>query len=310
MTFIKPTILISKCLEFEACRYDGKIINNKNIKKLIKHIIFKPVCPEIEIGMGIPRNTIRIIENQKKQLLLQSQTGRDYSKKINVFSEKFLSRLNYIDGFILKSNSPSCGVKSAKIYSKKNNLILKKNSSGFFSKQILSMFPNHPIQEEDKLNNVFIREHFYTSIFTIADFKRVNNINELYKYHSKHKYLFMSYNQTILKKLGNIAANLDDLPSNKVIDCYYKNLLKIFLKKARYTSNINTQMHIMGYFKKMLTTNEKKHFLDTIEKYRDKKIPTSYVNRILVSWVNRFENKYLKNQSYFQPFPNDLTYST
>ena len=310
MTFIKPTILISKCLEFEACRYDGKIINNKNIKKLIKHIIFKPVCPEIEIGMGIPRNTIRIIENQKKQLLLQSQTGRDYSKKINVFSEKFLSRLNYIDGFILKSNSPSCGVKSAKIYSKKNNLILKKNSSGFFSKQILSMFPNHPIQEEDKLNNVFIREHFYTSIFTIADFKRVNNINELYKYHSKHKYLFMSYNQTILKKLGNIAANLDNLPSNKVIDCYHKNLLKIFLKKARYTSNINTQMHIMGYFKKMLTTNEKKHFLDTIEKYRDKKIPTSYVNRILVSWVNRFENKYLKNQSYFQPFPNDLTYST
>ncbi|MBI45656.1 MAG: cytoplasmic protein [Candidatus Marinimicrobia bacterium] len=306
MDFSRPKIIVSKCLEFDACRYDGQIINNKYIKKLKKYIDFKPICPEVEIGMGTPRDTIRIIENKEERLLFQPETGKDFSKKMNAFSVKYLKNIIDIDGFIVKADSPSCGLKSAKIYPKKNNCPAKKRDNGFFTGHILSMFPNYPIEEEKRLNNVFIREHFYTSIFTIADFRTVDNIDSLYKYHAKHKYLFMAYNQTLMRKMGNVAAN----KNQKNIDCikkdYYDLLLLLLSKRARYPSNINTQMHVMGYFKKLLTSKEKKHFLDTIELYRNKKTPVSTVNSILVSWINRFDNNYLKNQSFFHPFPIDL----
>ena len=225
---------------------------------------------------------------------------------MNLFSKKHLTTLTDIDGFILKTNSPSCGVFSAKIYPKKNTCAVKERGSGFFASHILKAFPNYPIEEEKRLNNVFIREHFYTCIFTIADYRTVSDMKSLYKYHAKHKYLFMSYNQTLMTKMGNIAANRDNKKIEYVKKAYYESLLILLSKKSRYPSNINTQMHVMGYFKKLLTAKEKKHFLETIELYRNKKIPISSVNNILVTWINRFGNKYLENQSFFYPFPKEL----
>ena len=292
MSFIKPKIIISKCLEFDACRYDGQLINNKNIKKLKNYIDFIPVCPEVEIGMGIPRESIKIIKKGNKEILYQEKTNTDFSLKMYDFSKEYLNKIKSIDGFILKSKSPSCGVNSTKIYSNKNYIIQK--GSGIFTRNIISKFPNHPIEEEQRLNNVFIREYFYTRIFTIADFNNVINFDSLYKYHAKHKYLFMSYNQTILRKMGNVAANKNNLSIETVKEEYHKLLLLLFLKKSRYPS------------KKHLTQKEKKHFLDMLEFYRNKKIPISSINNILYSWIIRFENNYLMNQSFFNPFPNEL----
>ena len=306
MEFLKPKIVISKCLEFDACRYDGQIINNSYIKKLKKFIDFNPVCPEVEIGMGIPRDTIRIIKNKKENLLYQPNTGKDFSKKMNTFSESFLKKISYIDGFILKTDSPSCGVFSAKMYPKKDNCPADQRGSGFFAEKVLSMYPNHPIEEEKRLNNVFIREHFYTSIFTLADFRNVTNIDSLYKYHSKHKYLFMSYNQNLMKKMGKIAADNKNRKTIDVINDYYNCLLHLFSKKSRIPSNINTQTHIMGYFKKSLSSKEKEHFLKLIELYRNKKTPISSINSLLQSWTIRFDNEYLIKQSFLNPFPKEL----
>ena len=306
MKFKKPRIVVSKCLEFEACRYDGQLINNKYIKNLKKFIDFIPVCPEVEIGMGIPRDTIRIIENKKERLLFQPETGNDFSEVMDNFSKKYLNTLSNIDGFILKTDSPSCGVFSAKIYPKRFDSPPDGRSSGFFARHVLSLFPNHPTEEEKRLNNIFIREHFYTSIFTIADFKNVDSFHLLYKYHTKHKYLFMSYNQTLMKKMGDVAANRFKNNFDSVLDNYKKLLLILFKKKSRYPSNINTHMHVMGYFKDKLSYKEKKHFLDTLDEYRDKKIPISSINAVLVSWINRFENEYLMNQSFFNPFPKEI----
>ena len=93
MIFSRPKVVISKCLEFEACRYDGQIINNKHIQKLKKYIDFEPVCPEVEIGMGIPRDTIRIVENKKERLLFQPETGKDFSKEMDTFSTEYLNSI-------------------------------------------------------------------------------------------------------------------------------------------------------------------------------------------------------------------------
>ena len=305
MKFVKPKVVISKCLEFDACRYDGQIINNKYIKILKQFIDFVPVCPEVEIGMGTPRKPVRIINDKGDIKLHQTDTNLDFSKKMNSFSNNFISKINVIEGFILKSASPSCGINSAKIFSKDNPVPLGKGS-GLFATKVIDKFKNHPKEEEKRLNNPLLREHFFTAIFTLADFRTVENLDTLYKYHAKHKYLFMAYNQTLMRKMGKIAANEQNDKVDNVIKEYYNRLLTLLSKKSRYPSNINTQMHVMGYFKKMLSSKEKQHFLNTVDLYRDRRIPISGVNSILYSWINRFENKYLMNQSFFNPFPSDL----
>ena len=306
MEFIKPKIIISKCLEFDACRYDGQLINNEYIKNLKEFINFQPICPEVEIGMGIPRDPIRIIKNTNNTLLYQDSSSKDYSEQMNDFSKEFLQSQNNIDGFILKAASPSCAISTSKIYPHKETKIPSGKGAGLFTRQIIEKFPDHPKEEEKRLNNAFLREHFFTSIFTIADYKNVTSIDSLYNYHAKHKYLFMSCNQLLMRKMGKIAANNVDVPLNQIIENYYNHLLLMFKKRARYTSNINTQMHVLGYFKKKLSAKEKKFFLELIEEYRAKKITLSTVNNVLYSWVVRFDDRYLKKQSYFNPFPKEL----
>ena len=210
MKFTKPKILISKCLEFDSCRFDGQMINSNYIKKLKNCIDFVTICPEVEIGMGTPRKPIRIIEENNQLRLIQKDSKIDYSSKMNNFSSNYLSEINTIDGFILKANSPSCGINNAKKYLKGNPAPIGK-TSGLFASEVINLFPDHPKEDEKRLNNPFIREFFYTAIFTIADFKSVLDFNSLYKYHARHKYLFMAFNQVLLKKLGNIAANKENL---------------------------------------------------------------------------------------------------
>ena len=305
MNYIKPKIIISKCLEFDACRYDGQMINNNYIKKLKEFIDFETVCPEVEIGMGIPRAPIHILNNGSKNLLYQKETGLDFSSKMISFSNKYLAKIKYIDGFILKANSPSCGIKNTKLYSKNTPSPIGKGS-GFFASRVIENFPNHPKEDEKRLNNVFLREHFFTSIFTLADFRNVKSIRDLYDYHAKHKYLFMSYNQILMRKMGKIAANEKNEKIISLLDNYYDLLLLLLSKKPRHVSNINTHMHIMGYFKNQISGKEKTFFLKTLEDYRIKKIPLSTVNSLLHSWTLRFENNYLLKQSFFNPFPSEL----
>tara|TARA_B100000614_G_scaffold215927_1_gene200513 strand:- start:561 stop:1505 length:945 start_codon:yes stop_codon:yes gene_type:complete len=305
MKFIKPKIVVSRCLEFDTCRYDGQKITSKYIYKLKDFIEFKPICPEVEIGMGTPRDPIRIIKVDDKMTLYQEHTKKDFTKKMNDFSDKFMSKINLVDGFILKSRSPSCGINTAKIYTKNNPAPIGKGS-GLFASKVIEDFPNHPREDEKRLNNPYLREHFFTSIFTLADFRSVKNMKSLYDYHAKHKYLFMSYNQIQMRKMGKIAANEDKHGIEIVIKNYYNSLLTLLSKRARYTSNINIQMHVMGYFKKFISNKEKSHFLKLIDDYRMRKIHLSTINQLLLSWVLRFENEYLEKQSFFMPFPSQL----
>ena len=306
MHYVKPKVLISKCIEFDACRYDGQIITNKNIAKLKQYINFITVCPEVEIGMGIPRDPIRVINNKNKLSLYQRTTKKDYGSKMVDFSIKYLKSIDHIDGILLKSKSPSCAINTAKYYPDHDSKISMGTGPGLFAKQLMDQYPDIPKEEEVRLNDVYLREHFYISIFVIADYRKINNFQDLYKFHAKHKLLFMTYNQYKLKKLGQIAANHSEKNFSYIKEKYFNVLLKIFSRRPKYVSHINTQMHAYGFYKDKLSKKEKDYFLNLLSAYREKTIPVSALNSVLYAWNTRFEEKYLINQSYFSPFPKQL----
>jgi uncharacterized protein YbgA (DUF1722 family)/uncharacterized protein YbbK (DUF523 family) len=308
-TVVKPRIVISKCIEFDFCRYNGQIIRSEIVSRMKPHVEFLPVCPEVEISLGVPRDPIRIIEKQTKKYLLQPNTGRDVSSEMNSFSQEYLSAKKQIDGFLLKAQSPSCGTRDVKIYPAISHSAAVRREAGFFGEQILHHFSNLAVEDEMRLQNPVIREHYFTKIFTFASFRRIKqtaSLQQLLTFHTENKFLLMVYNQKELRILGNILANQNKQPLMNVISEYEQHLQKAFSKAPRYTSQINVLDHAFGYISQELKENEKKFYADIIKRFHNGQISFSVLINLVRSWVIRFEQPYLLPQTFFQPYPDEL----
>ncbi len=309
LSFATPTVVISKCLGFAECRYNGDIIQDRFVQQLTPFVRVISVCPEMEIGLGVPRETIRLVKEGEDIRLVQPSTGRDLTEPMKQFSLSFLSSLGDIDGFILKSRSPTCGTKDVKVYAGVEKTPVIGKGVGLFAQAVSGTFSHAAIEEEGRLTNFAIREHFLTKLFTLAlfrDIKKERSMQKLVEFHAQHKYLFMAYNQTRLKQLGNIVANRERLPIEQVLAEYEAALYSLFAKRARRNSHINVCQHMMGYFKNELSPQEKTYFLELLEKYREQKLPLSSITSVLKSWVIRYGNEYLLQQRYFEPYPPAL----
>ena len=307
--FTKPTIVVSKCLEFDACRYNGQRIPDEFVSKLHEYVEFIPVCPEVEIGLGTPRETIRVVLHGEERHLIQPASGRDVTEEMSGFTDQYLSSLPDVDGFILKSRSPSCGIKDVKVYSAGDMPAILHKGSGFFGGAVSDRFIGAAFEDEGRWKNFKIREHFLTKLYTMSTFREIKaqkSMKVLIDFQSDNKYLFMSYNQKELKALGNIVANREKKSIDEVLSAYEDHLARMFARAPRYTSNINVMMHIMGYFSDQLSSGERQHFLELLEKYRDGKLPLSSPLSVLKSWVIRFEHPYLLRQTFFEPYPEEL----
>ncbi|MBC8235232.1 DUF1722 domain-containing protein [bacterium] len=307
--FAKPIVIVSKCLGFAHCRYNGLIISDEFVEKLKLMVDFHPVCPEVEIGLGIPRDPVRVVAANSEFRLIQPATDKDVTEQMNSFVNSFLNSHTDVDGFILKSRSPSCGIKDVKIYPGTGKVMSTGKCNGFFGGAVTEKSPYLALEDEGRLTNFRIREHFLTKLFTLASFREVkaaNAMKELVRFHSENKYLLMAYNQVQLRLLGKIVANQEKKPVSDVMNNYEEHLWQALARMPRYTSNINVLMHTMGYFSNELSTSEKAFFLDTIEKYRTGTIPLSVNINLLKSWIIRFEEQYLMPQTFFEPYPEAL----
>lgn len=305
----KPVVVVSKCLGFDACRFNGDTLSDKFIEKLGKFVTFIPVCPEVEIGLGTPRKPIRMVETDTGLRLLQPETGNDVTENMQYFSDAFLNRLHHVDGFILKNRSPSCAVTDAKVMASVENSHTLRKQGGFFGEKVKEKFPNLAIEDEGRLKSFSIREHFLIKLFTSAKFKQIkrkNQYRDLLMFHSENKYLFMTYDQLKLKEMGRIVANQERKKTEDLIAFYEGKLYDLLAEAPNFTANINVLYHVMGYFSKKLSNDEKQYFLGLIEQYRRNVVPLSSPVRVLQSWVIRFKNAYLASQTFFNPYPEQL----
>jgi len=308
--FTKPKVIVSKCLGFAQCRYNALMISDEFVDTLRSYVEFHPVCPEVEIGLGVPRSPVRIVSVKKELRLVQPATNLDITEKMHDFAKSFLNSAKEADGFILKNRSPSCGIKDVKVYPSTSRVPPVSRSSGFFGGAVLESYPNLAVEDEGRLRNTRIREHFLTKLYTTSAFGEVRNsgsMKDLIRFHTENKLLLMAYNQKELANLGRIVANHEKADLNTVITQYELHLSRALSQTARYTSVINVLMHSLGYFSEGLSKDEKKFFLNSIEEYREGIIPLSATLFILRSWVVRFNQKYLSNQTFFEPYPEGLS---
>ena len=307
--FSRPYLVSSRCIEFEACRYNGLIIRSSMVEKLKKYADFAPVCPEVEIGLGIPRKPVHLEKDHEQIELVQPATGYNCTDKMLEFSDSFLKSLEGVDGFILKNKSPSCGVKAVKVYPKGGMSRPWTDGIGLFAAAVFRCYPLTPVEDEGRLRNYHLRENFLTRIYTLADFRQnVSNgdFSDILDFHRKNKLLFSSFSQIHSRKMGRLVSNSKKIPFSKLVQKYGTVMKEMLKNDPLPPANINVLMHAFGHFSRDLTPPEKSFFLDSLEKYRQGRVPLLVNQNLLKSWIIRFNNEYLMDQTFFEPYPEEL----
>lgn len=308
--YFRPKVVVSKCLEFDHCRWNGLKISCGAVKLLKQYVEFIPVCPEMEIGLGVPREPVRIVRKQNILRLIQAKTELDLTKKMSNFCETFLQNIGEVDGFILKERSPSCGMKNVKIYPGIGKVgPLNSKNPGLFGKAVLAKFPGIPIEDEGRLNNFTIREHFLSVLFTLTylrEVKRSGKLKNLVDFQAKNKLFLMAYSQKEMRFLGNLTANKEGKQFKEIISEYKTHFFNAVRRPPSQGNTINVLMHALGYFKQNISSREKVFFLDALKKFRERRIPLGVPIAIIRSWIVRFGEPYLEQQTFFNPFPEEM----
>lgn len=308
--YVKPKVLFSKCLGFDSCRFNGGIISSDVVENLKSYVQAEPACPEVEIGLGVPRKALRLVEKDGETRLIQTETEKDCTEDMKDYASELFSDLNGIDGAVLKNRSPSCGTNDVKLYADLDKSGVIEKVPGIFGGAVVKEYPLKPVENEGRLRNFRIREDFYTTLFALARFRKNvledESMKALTDYQARHKFLLMTYDQETMREMGKIAANREDEETKQVIEKYHELLTHTLSETPSPGTHVNTLEHSFGYFSDELNSQEKSLFQDYVQDYREGKTPLSTLISLVRSWIARFDVEYLKDQRYFDPYPHGL----
>ena len=298
----KPKIVVSECLYGTKCRYDGQGYNDKVIQSLKDYVDIQTVCPELAIGLSIPREPIRIEMNKENEeyRLIDYNSKNDYTNQMTEFSEEFINGLDDIDGFILKSRSPTCGLKDAKVYYRGNKCSIRSNENGFFSQKIIDKYDYLPIENEGRLKNYNIRDNFFTRIFFINNLKNNKNIIE---FHKNNLLLLKSYDEESTNEVSDI---LNENRMEDQVHQYKEKLLNIVSNQRKKENKLSIIIKVFEKYKNMLNEEEINMFNGLIESYENQRIPFSTLEVVIKMYETRFKDKDILNQTFFYPYPENL----
>lgn len=302
---------ISACLLGAMCKYDGT--SNKDgfiVNTLGKYFDFEPYCPEAVFGT--PRPTIRLVEINGEQKVHTTYEKEDITSKLDDSCEANANKIqdDRLCGFVLKASSPTCGMERVKVYQEVNAPTQKKGV-GRFALKIKEKYPYLPLEEEGRLKDPWLRENFLMQIFAykhIHEFIDSNpSFSDLVNFHTQYKYLVYAKSTVFYKKLGGIVANRDKKDLSEILEEYKLGFLQAINEKGSIKKTYNVLLHIFGYFKKLITRDEKQEILEVIDDYKGKLIPLIAVINIINLYAKRFELSYLISQKFLNPYPKELS---
>ncbi len=309
MEHVRPRVYFSRCLGYEHCRFDGAMIRSDPVERMKEFVEQVHDCPEMGIGLGVPRRPINIKMEADGQHLHQPATGKDLTKEMIKWVEDRLDTVGEVHGFVLKAKSPSCGMGDVKVYGPTGRGQITGREDGFFGREVRKRYSDLAVEDEARLSDPSILDHFLTKLFTLARFsesRKKGGAMDLIDFHSNHKFLLMAYSQKELRELGNIVALQKEKGLERAWDLYRIHLSRAMSKGARYTAHLNVLGHCFGYVSEKLEPGEKGFFLDLMDGYRDDRVPLATCKEVLRGMIIRFDAGYLKGQWYFQPYPPEL----
>jgi len=283
------------------------ILSDAFIEKLSKKVESVAVCPEMMIGLGMPRDSIRVISTPWGRILFQPSTKRDLTFAMKAFTAEFLDSLQGMDGFVLKGKSPSCGIGNVKQFSTAGEIIGR--GTGFFGDAVLERFPHLAVEDESSLADLKIRNHFLTRIFASARLRGAvskGSVSSLTLFHEQNKLLVMAFDEDPHGDIARLLADSHDKPVEEVIDLYERAFRSTLSKDSSISLNIKVLEHALGYFSERLTGEEKNSFAAEITLYEEGKKTLNGMIRVMKGWIDRYRVRELMSQTYFCRYPEEM----
>lgn len=307
----KENILIgiSACLIGEKVRFDASNKpSNFCIKELGQHVTYKSFCPEVAIGLPIPRPTIRLIKKDNVIQISRPDGTGDVTDALKAYGQKVAKITTNLSGYVFCAKSPSCGMQGVKVYNAEGHA-LASNGVGAFAQEIMAANPLLPCEENARLNDPLIRENFVARVYTYKDWQNIEasgfTKQRLATFHSKYKYMVMSHDLNAYKVLGQLLVR-GDLPIEEIATQYITGLMATLTIIATRKNHANTLAHIQGYFSKHLKGNEQQELCDQIAAYREGVIPLVAPLTLIKHYLLQYPKDYLAKQTYLSPYPEQL----
>lgn len=305
---------INTCLLGEPVRYDGQHAHARHLTgTLANYVEFHPYCPEVGSGMGIPRESVRLVGTLEDHRLVGRESGKDWTETMRQWAQPILDEIEEKElcGFIFKAKSPSSGMARIKIYPEGGGQPTTYAGVGLFAGMVMDRFPNLPVEDDGRMHDTMLRSNFIERIFVEhrwnAMLKNGKSMKNLIDFHTRHKMLIRSHDVAGYRALGKIvAAENGSLTIRERLTDYHDQLSRAMSLKPTIKKNVDVLMHIMGYFKKHISADEKQECLEMIENYRNSLIPLIVPVTLMNHYVRKYDVDYLRDQYYLNPHPLEL----
>jgi uncharacterized protein YbgA (DUF1722 family)/uncharacterized protein YbbK (DUF523 family) len=302
---------ISACLLGEKVRYDGGHKRDRFLTDVLgRHVEWVPVCPEVEIGMGTPREPIQLVQGAGGIRLLGVTSELDHAEAMRRFARKKLDELieQGIRGYVLKKDSPSCGMDRVKLYDEQG--VSRRQGVGVFAEALMRRLPHLPIADEARLSDARLRENFIERIFAYcrlrALFDRRWSVGHLVRFHTAHKLMLLAHQPRAYGELGQLVAHAKSLPRSRVRARYEAAFMEALAKIATPRRHRNVLLHMLGYFKRLLNEASRHELLTSIEDHSRGLVPLSVPLALFRHHVRQHGVEYLAGQVYLEPHPAEL----
>ncbi len=311
MMVSKPRIGISSCLLGIKVRHDGGHKHDVLITQTLgRHVEWVPVCPEFEVGMGVPREAVRLVGSPANPKMIADKSGKDWTLEMQSYANKRVRKLRDMDlsGYILKKDSPSCGMERVRIYGPKG--IPYRQGRGLFAQALMTKLPLLPVEEEGRLYDPGLRENFIERVFGYHRWQTLvsdgRSIKRLVDFYSQEKLLLFAHSEAHMRRLGRIVAQAKKVSFGAAMEEYGRLFMEALGHRATTRKNTNVLQHMLGYFSKQLSSDERNALLGVIGDYRRSLVPLVVPLTLIRLYADKYDIAHLRGQSYLQPHPKEL----
>jgi len=306
---VKIKIGISSCLVGEKVRFDSGHKRNAYINGILADFFeFHPFCPEVAIGLGIPREPIRLVTlNEEVRCIGVKTPDLDVTEALYRSADEQQAWHRDLCGYILKKDSPSCGMERVRLY---KGDIPDRIGVGLYAARLMQNFPDLPVEEEGRLEDPMLRENFIQRVYIYSRWQQLvtqsPDMKTLTDFHARHKYIYMSHHQQMARQLGSWLAENHKTDLTLLSRDYLSQMMTLLKHRATRKNHVNTLQHIQGYLKKHLDADDKAELTMTIGQYREGLLPLIVPITLLRHHFRRHPHDYINNSYYMQPHPAEL----
>ncbi len=302
---------ISTCLLGENVRYDGGHKHDHFLTDVFgPYVEWVSVCPELEVGMGVPREAVRLVGPSSAPKMVGIDSAEDWTERMLAYSARRVAQLGKMNlsGYVLKSKSPSCGMERVKVYNPKG--MAEKDGIGLFARVLIKGHPLIPVEEEGRLNDPHLRDNFIVRVFAYHRLSKLMvgkfSLRKLVEFHTAEKYLLLAHSPRHYRELGPLVANAKKMPVAELKEKYTTLFMECLKVKSTVKNNVNVLQHIIGYLPDAVPAGEKKEILGVIEDYRKGFVPLVVPVTLLRHYVRAHSIEYIRDQVYLNPHPKEL----